>query len=696
MQTIDLGKLRFAFRGQWNAGTTYEINDCAAYGGNVYVYASILNTAGNLPTDTTYWQLMLQGVNFRGSWSAAAAYRIGDLVEYGGVSYLSRDDNTNQAPSSSSPHWAVLAEGFRWMGAFSTATNYDRNDIVQYGGVSYIAGADILASPSAPSSGGSWAVFANGVNPTGAWSGGTNYKKNDLAQYGGATYLASADVAAGGGVPSANAAWTVFSSGVNFLGQWALATNYKKSDLVQYGGTTYAASADIAAGGAAPSANAAWTVFSAGINFTGIWAAAAVYKKGDAVTYNGSSYVAAADIAANQPAPGANATWAQFTAGINLTGEWNIVTVYRKNDLVTYGGSCYWATADVGAAAGRPPVNPTWQVLAGGLRLRGPWAAGAVYLKNDIVTNAGSAYVAVSDHTASGTFNADAAMQWQAFASGGSLVGGYGMPAVPPAGQFQFGARKHGGRTFAEITGDDGIVSKLMLSEMEKSIIQIQPNITTTLSLYGNTTTNVGTVATPAISVADWRRRTTFTVAGASTGHGFYVTVAPFLRGNAAGMGGLFLYMRFSPLTAGTAGNSFFAGIGPVGPLVTGAPSGMANLFGVAYDPSDSNVGNFSFISNNGAGAQTKQDLGAAMSRANPTHIYDLYIWSAPSPDAGGAALCIKVVNVTTGATVIDTSVAGNAGPALGVLLTPRLQGFDVIASATGSLAFYGLYAEGP
>jgi len=347
MQTIDLGKLRFNFLGLWAAATTYELNDCVGYGGNVYVYTNTFNSAGFLPTDITHWTLMVQGVNFRGTWAVAAAYRIGDLVEYGGVSYLSKDDNTGQAPSSNSPHWAVLAEGFRWMGAWSAAANYDRNDIVQYGGVSYIAGADTPASAVTPSSGGTWAVFANVVNPTGPLSGGGAYKKNDLVQYGGASYLAVSDVAAGGAVPSANAAWVVFSSGVNYTGVWSVAQGYKKSDLAQYGGTTYVASADIAAGGAVPSANATWAVFSAGVNYLGAWVAASAYKKGDAVSYNGSSWSALADVAANSAAPTVNASWTLMTQGVNPTGAWTAVTAYKKGDFVTYGGSTFYATVDI-------------------------------------------------------------------------------------------------------------------------------------------------------------------------------------------------------------------------------------------------------------------------------------------------------------------------------------------------------------
>jgi len=234
-----------------------------------------------------------------------------------------------------------------------------------------------------------------------------------------------------------------------------------------------------------------------------------------------------------------------------------------------------------------------------------------------------------------------------------------------------------------------------MMSELEKSVIQIQPNVTTTLSTYGNTTTNVGTLATPAISAANWRRRTTFTAAN-SAGNGFFVTVAPFLRGNAAGMGGLFSYMRFDVPSSGQGGQPFFAGIGPAVALTAGNVSTVANLFGVGYDPTDSAAGNFFLISTNGAGAQTKIDLGAAMSRANSSHIYDMYIWSPPSPDANGSALYIKVIDVTAGVTVVDTSVANNAGPALGTLLTPRLQGFDAAAVTNSVLSFYGLYAEGP
>ncbi len=60
-QLIDLGKLRFHFVGDYSSSTNYESNDVVKYDSNNYVYTYGLKTTGNLPTNTTYWALMLEG-----------------------------------------------------------------------------------------------------------------------------------------------------------------------------------------------------------------------------------------------------------------------------------------------------------------------------------------------------------------------------------------------------------------------------------------------------------------------------------------------------------------------------------------------------------------------------------------------------------------------------------------------------------
>ena len=97
-QLIDLGKVRFSWAGDWSSTAQYETNDVVKYGGNVYVYTYAVKTIGNLPTDTTYWALMIQGFKFRGVYDAGTLYRVGDGVAYGGKIYISVLDGTGRTP----------------------------------------------------------------------------------------------------------------------------------------------------------------------------------------------------------------------------------------------------------------------------------------------------------------------------------------------------------------------------------------------------------------------------------------------------------------------------------------------------------------------------------------------------------------------------------------------------------------------
>ena len=59
MATINLGSIKFNWRGAYAAGTAYSVDDVVSYNGGSYV--CILASTGNLPTNTTYWNVMAQG-----------------------------------------------------------------------------------------------------------------------------------------------------------------------------------------------------------------------------------------------------------------------------------------------------------------------------------------------------------------------------------------------------------------------------------------------------------------------------------------------------------------------------------------------------------------------------------------------------------------------------------------------------------
>ena len=56
MATVNIGSLRFDWKGAYNGSTAYVKDDVVSYNGSSYI--CILASTGNLPTNTTYFQPM--------------------------------------------------------------------------------------------------------------------------------------------------------------------------------------------------------------------------------------------------------------------------------------------------------------------------------------------------------------------------------------------------------------------------------------------------------------------------------------------------------------------------------------------------------------------------------------------------------------------------------------------------------------
>ena len=59
MATIDIGKIKPVFRGTYDNSTAYVLDDIVYYNGSSYVAKT--STTGNLPTDTTKWNILASG-----------------------------------------------------------------------------------------------------------------------------------------------------------------------------------------------------------------------------------------------------------------------------------------------------------------------------------------------------------------------------------------------------------------------------------------------------------------------------------------------------------------------------------------------------------------------------------------------------------------------------------------------------------
>ena len=164
-QLIDLGKLRFYFAGTWSSAQEYELNDIVKYGGNVYAYTHALATTGNLPTNTSYWQFVIGGIDFKGAYSAGTAYKVGEAVSHGAIMYQCILGTTGNTPPNAT-YWTKIAEGVQYEGTYAGGTQYQKNDIVQYGGSAFIALADTLGNtPNYSSNTAYWAKLVDGAYP---------------------------------------------------------------------------------------------------------------------------------------------------------------------------------------------------------------------------------------------------------------------------------------------------------------------------------------------------------------------------------------------------------------------------------------------------------------------------------------------------------------------------------------------------
>ena len=365
---LDLGKLRFHFAGVYDATTEYEMNDIVKYGGNVYVYSNVTRTTGNIPTNTAYWTLMVEGFKFRQVYDGATQYRVGDGVTHGGKVYICILDTQGNTPPNAT-YWNQFADGIQWEGDFDNTKAYQRNDLVKYGSQVYIAKQDGTAN--LPTVTTYWDKFVEGVSPEGVYNAATNYVPGDLVAYGANIYRCIQNST--GNLPTVTTYFENFITGSDFQGAWSSSANYRIGQTIRYGGNVYKALQD---------------------------------------NTNKQPDINSID-------------WQEFSTGVNSRGTWATATDYAINDVVAYGGNTYIVlvghtsgTFSTDLAAGK------WQKFNSGVRYMGAWTTGTSYLKDDIVKSSVSTYICLIDHTAGADFFIDLNTNnyWEVFVVGASYV----------------------------------------------------------------------------------------------------------------------------------------------------------------------------------------------------------------------------------------------------------------------------------
>ena len=157
----------FQFEDSYSASTTYQDGDVVTYGGYSYVYVNTTPASGQTPTDNTYWDVLTTGFKALGAYSHGTTYKTGDTIQYGGNNYVCIANHTNQYPANTNgttntSYWQLNLEGFNYRAAYNASTTYNIGDVVRLTSTTYVAIQDRVLNVSPDSDGAKWQIVAQG------------------------------------------------------------------------------------------------------------------------------------------------------------------------------------------------------------------------------------------------------------------------------------------------------------------------------------------------------------------------------------------------------------------------------------------------------------------------------------------------------------------------------------------------------
>jgi len=212
---------------------------------------------------------------------------------------------------------------------------------------------------------------------------------------------------------------------------WSPSTTYYIDDVVRYGARTY-----ICAVGHTSASDfntdleynpTKWNQMSDGQAWTGDWNVSTLYKLNDVVKYGGLLYIcndshtSAATTASGLEAD--QAKWTVYAEGFDWKNNWTVSTRYKVNDLVKYGGYTYvcnlYHTSAATTASGLEADQAKWDTFNPGVEYKGTWTTAVRYKLNDVVKYGAGLWICAIQHTADAAFLTDStAGRWTQFTEG--------------------------------------------------------------------------------------------------------------------------------------------------------------------------------------------------------------------------------------------------------------------------------------
>ena len=173
-------------KGDWGAAVWYKLNDVVKFGNTQYRCTTAHTSSGTF--DSTKFIVYVEGLNFEDSWTSNNPYQKGDIVTYRGYSYISKTTHTSSTtPNNDTTNWDVVTTGFSAQGEYAAATTYAPGDVVRYGGNTYVN--KVGSTGVAPTTSANWDLISEGFNWRGGWDSATVYQLGDVVNRNSNSYV---------------------------------------------------------------------------------------------------------------------------------------------------------------------------------------------------------------------------------------------------------------------------------------------------------------------------------------------------------------------------------------------------------------------------------------------------------------------------------------------------------------------------
>jgi hypothetical protein len=421
MTNFKIDRIRFRWKGEWTPATEYIRDDIVYYDGKAFVcvsrhVSSAVDFNNDLSTGSI-WELMFDGNVWKGDWQTGTFYNIGNLVRYNGYVYRciishTSSSNANFGLIENIDNWVIVVASYNWTNEWTTQTEYNLGDIVRYGGFTYLciesheSVEDV--NDGLESDQEKWQLINTSDRWTADWIVNQKYILGDIVKYGGVIYRCIIEHVSTNsinqGLEQDQNKWQIVSSGIEYKFNWQPNFKYKINDIIKKNATLWIAVNNHNSTENFENDSNNWLVWIPGFGYESVWDLEKTYFKGDIVLYGGWTYVALENNVNSIPSINGKVQntgdWQLLTEGYSFLGDWNSTTRYKTGEVVRNNGYLYEAIADSESVYPDSDLN-SWRLLVPGIFWRAEWLSDIEYFLGDVVTVRGTTYNCIQRHTSS-------------------------------------------------------------------------------------------------------------------------------------------------------------------------------------------------------------------------------------------------------------------------------------------------------